>query len=127
MTDKEKFEKWCPKKVTMVVTMEVTPPQALALEAMFRYWNNCAGVGRSRYVGFNVDGDGDFHPNCRFTQHQFLPELNPEMKNVCVVEDKDGDRTYDYDRLAWGLHYGGNEYTGERIDVGEIKLREKQT
>ena len=64
-------------KIKMTVSMDVTVPQALTLQAMFKTWNVFASRGHSDVVGFYVDGDGDFHPNCEVA--------------------------YDYDSIAWML------------------------
>jgi hypothetical protein len=36
----------------MTVKMQVTPAQALALQAMFKHWNRLASWGSSRMIGF---------------------------------------------------------------------------
>jgi hypothetical protein len=87
----------------MVIEMEVTEPQALALKAMFEYWNHLGSIGASRRVGFYVDGDGNFKPNCK-VQLESKTELTDEMRDMSVVEENDGDRTYDFDPIAWKLH-----------------------
>ena len=66
-------------KIEFTVSMKVTIPQMLALKAMFEYWNILANIGASRFVGFYVDGDGDFHPNCLFFQSKETQELNDEL------------------------------------------------
>ncbi len=92
------------KKIKLTVEMDVTVAQALALKAMFGCWNSYASMGSSRRVGFYVDGDGDFHPNCKITTSEELPELTKEMEEAAVVRDIGGDRVYDYDPIAWKLH-----------------------
>lgn len=91
------------KKVKLTVEMEVTIPQALALQAMFNYWNDLSILGSSREVGFYVDGDGDFHPNCNisFLGDAKVPKLTKELAKIAVVsEDGSGNRIYDYDFIA---------------------------
>ncbi len=90
----------------MTVEMEVTESQALALKSMFEYWTWCGGVGSSRKVGFYVDGDGNFQPNCNISFDKEIPELTPEMKKAAIISDRDGNRVYDYDPIAWMLGDG---------------------
>jgi len=94
-------------RITMTVTMEVTIPQALALQAMFKYWNFLSAIGSSRSVGFFVDGDGNFHPKCKMSfdnlNGQYLPELTEELEKLATIADNHGDKTFDYDGIAWKL------------------------
>jgi hypothetical protein len=89
--------------VNLTVSMKVTIPQALALKAMFEYWNQLSNLGSSREVAFYVDGDGNFHPQCKVTTDVELPELTDELKKLPVKRDNNGSRLYDYDNLAWYL------------------------
>lgn len=91
------------ERLTMTVTMQVTPAQALALQAMFDYWNQLSGLGGSREVAFYADGDGNFHPKCQYLFSEKLPELTPEMRTKAVIRDNHGDRLYDFDPVAWML------------------------
>ena len=84
----------------ITVTMTVTKAQAIALKAMFVYWNRLASMGSSRKVAFYVDGDGDFHPTCRISG---APEVTDEHHKLAVIEDNDGNRVYDYDPVAWSM------------------------
>ena len=89
------------KEIT--IKMDVTIPQGLALEAMFKYWNYLANIGSSRYISFYVDGDGNFKPNCKISFNNSMPELTEELQNIAVVEEKNGARKYDFDPVAWTL------------------------
>lgn len=91
-------------KVKLTVTMEVSAPQAYALQEMFKWWTFCGKAGMSRKVAFYVDGDGDFHPNCEVKTEPTLPELPKEQAEKAIVEDKHGHRLYDYDSISWSLH-----------------------
>jgi len=92
------------ERYTMTVTMDVTPAQGIALEAMFDYWNYLSGIGSSRKVAFYADGDGNFHPNAK-VEHEYRPEhLTEEIKQLAVVKEHDGDRVYDFDPVGWRLH-----------------------
>ncbi len=91
------------EKIKMRVEMEVTISQALALQAMFEYWNHLSSLGSSRYVAFYVDGDGNFRPACKVLFSEDIPSLTSDMAEQAVVGDNDGNRTYDFDAIAWGL------------------------
>lgn len=95
-------------RVTMHVRMRVTPAQALALRSMFSYWNVLASMGGSREVGFYVDGDGNFKPNCQtslINPHEVeIPELTDELKQLAVVRDNHGDKLFDFDPIAWKIN-----------------------
>jgi hypothetical protein len=92
------------KRVKMKIEIDATIPQALALQAMFEYWNYLGGVGGSRQVAFYVDGDGDFKPKCKISFDGEVPELTKEMAKMAIVKDMAGDRVYDYDPIGWHLH-----------------------
>lgn len=91
------------RKIKMTVEMDVTIPQALALQSMFSYWNQLASQGGSRKVGFYVDGDGNFNPKVKYTFSEKIPELTEKLQKVAIVDDFDGDRMYDFDTIAWML------------------------
>lgn len=91
------------ERIKINISMEVTIPQALALQAMFEYWNTLASVGSSRKVGFYVDGDGNFKPRCQMITYAQIPELTDEMRKIAIVSDDDGNVVYDFDGIAWIL------------------------
>ncbi len=91
-------------KIKLTVTMEVSAPQAYALQEMFKWWNFCGQAGMSRMVGFYADGDGDFHPNCKVKTEPELPDLPDEQAHKAIVADNHGHRNYDYDGIGWSLH-----------------------
>lgn len=88
------------ERVNLTVTMNVTVPQALTLQAMFEYWNTLASMGSSRMVTFYADGDGDFRPECKVSTDVPLPELTDELRNM-AAKDANGDHFYDYDNIGW--------------------------
>jgi hypothetical protein len=92
------------KRVKMTIEMEVTKPQGLALQAMFEYWNYLAGIGASRQISFMVDGDGNFHPDCKVSFDEEMPEMNDELRELAVVEDVNRARKYDFDAIAWKIN-----------------------
>lgn len=86
--------------------MQVTPAQALALQAMFDHWNQLSAIGSSRQVAFFVDGDGNFHPECNvtFESGTNLPELTDELRKLAVADEgPNGERIYDFDNIAWKI------------------------
>lgn len=83
----------------MDVRFHVDKEQAKALTAFFNYWTYLGGVGSSRVVGFNVDGDGNFQPNCQIMTSEPLGVMTNEEKAAVIIEDNGGDRLYDYDAL----------------------------
>ena len=76
------------ERLKMTVEMEVTESQALALQAMFEHWRVLGGQGSSRYVGFFVDGDGNFKPKCKITTDKPIRELTQEMREKAVIDEK---------------------------------------
>lgn len=94
------------EKCKMTVTFEVKESQALALQAMFEYWNKLASWGSSRYVSFFVDGDGDFKPKCQVTFDKEIRPLTNEMREAAVAEKSkpNGNHCYDYDPIAWMIN-----------------------
>jgi len=93
------------ERLEMTVRMQVTPAQALALQAMFKHWNRLAGWGSSRMIGFFVDGDGNFKPKCEMVFSEPLPELTDELAKAAIVsDDGNGTLNFDFDGVAWRLH-----------------------
>lgn len=92
------------EKVKMTVNMDVTIPQALALQAMFENWNILSSIGSSKEISFFCDGDGNFHPNCQITYDKKIPKLTEELFNDTIVKDNNGNRVFDYDAITWKLH-----------------------
>lgn len=100
-------------KIKMTVEMEVTPSQALALETFFKTWNSLSVRGCSRYVGFYVDGDGNFKPKCNISYDKELPcELNDEIESYAkvyqdTIYDKEGQiiandvHLFDFDNIGY--------------------------
>lgn len=93
------------ERLEMIVQMQVTVPQALALQAMFKHWNSLASMGSSRMIGFYADGDGNFKPKCQWHYSAPVPELTPELEQAAACKS-DGNMTvdFDYDGVAWKLH-----------------------
>lgn len=95
------------QKVKLSVEMELTIPQALAVEAMFKHWNYLSNIGASRVVGFFVDGDGNFHPKCKVTQHNAEVVLTEELKKLaCENTDVNSHKpiVFDYNSIAVKLN-----------------------
>ena len=86
--------------------MEVTVPQALALQAMFEHWTRLGGIGASRMIGFYCDGDGNFQPKCKTSFNRKVPLLTEEIIKAAKVNprDKEGfDCDFDFDGVGWLL------------------------
>lgn len=93
------------KRIKINVEMDVTPGQALALEQMFKYWNRLTSAGSSRQVGFFVDGDGDFHPNCKviFSEEIKHNISEDELRKLSISIDDGGNRLYDYEDISYRM------------------------
>lgn len=99
------------RRIEMTITLDVTVPQALALQAMFDHWNSLSSVGSSREVSFFVDGDGNFHTHakCKFSEE--IPELDNHLRDLAKLSDTNSGKdmhgspiaTFDYDSIAWHL------------------------
>lgn len=108
------------KKIEMTVTLNVTVPQALALQAMFDHWNSLSSMGSSRQVSFYVDGDGNFHTHakCKFSEE--IPELDNHLKELAELSAENSGTdwagspiaSFDFDGIAWALGdgYGSKSY-----------------
>jgi len=104
------------EKIKMTVIMNVTIPQAITLKNMFEYYNALSSRGSSRYVAFYADGDGNFHPKCEISFDDEIGKMIKELAdklsqnsdekkyNFGIVEDKNGNRKYDFDPVAWALN-----------------------
>jgi len=93
------------ERLEMTVKMQVTPAQALALQAMFNHWNLIANWGSSRMIGFFVDGDGNFKPKCEVMFSAPMPELTAELERAAVTsDDGNGTRNFDFDGVARRLN-----------------------
>lgn len=91
------------ERIKMLVEMEVTKAQGLALKAMFEYWNTLSNIGSSRDVAFYCDGDGNFHPKCKVIFDGNIPELTDELRKLAVKTEHNGNRFYDFDNIGWKL------------------------
>jgi len=99
------------RRIEMTVTLDVTVPQAIALQAMFEHWNSLSSMGASRQVSFYVDGDGNFHTHakCKFSEE--IPELDHHLKDLAELSDESSGKdrfgspmvSFDYDTIAWYL------------------------
>ena len=91
------------KRIKMTVDMEVTVPQALALQAMFEHWNRLSSMGSSRYIAFFVDGDGNFHPHCQIKFSEEVPELTDVLRDRAMGNKVLAEVGFDFDPIAWSL------------------------
>lgn len=92
--------------------MEVTEPQALALQSMFNYWNYCGNAGHDATVGFYAFGCCDFHPECVVSFDKEIKTLTPEIEKIAVRHHNwVCERVYDYDPISVMLN---NEETSKK-------------
>lgn len=91
------------KKIKMTVNMDVTIPQALALQAMFETWNAFASTGHSNIVGFYVDGDGNFQPHCEWAYSEEIPAMTDKLRESALMENALAEVSFDFDPIAWEL------------------------
>ena len=89
----------------------LTNAQLISLVAFFEEWRRCCSIGTSPFVGYKVDGDGNFHPKIEM-QHCELDDLGltqeqfDELKSFACVGDRDNRRPcipFDFDPVAWKL------------------------
>jgi hypothetical protein len=94
------------ERIEMTAKFQVTEAQALALEAMFKYWTLLGRRGSSRWVSFYVDGDGDFKPECQVSYSRPITPLTPQLEKAAVVNPSttDGNLKFDFDGIAWELN-----------------------
>ena len=89
------------ERIEMVVKMQVTKPQGLALQAMFEHWNRLASWGSSRAISFYVDGDGDFKPKADITFNSEMPILTDNIAKKAICKDTgDGNIGFDFDCIS---------------------------
>lgn len=92
------------EKIKFTVSMELTKPQAMAMQAFFEKWNSCAIMGQSRRIAFYVDGDGNFKPNCQIQCDEIQDEMTDEIRELACCGAKVTDTiVYDFDKVAWFL------------------------
>lgn len=100
------------ERLEMTIKLQVTQPQALALQAMLECWNSLASMGSSRYVSFYVDGDGNFKPKAMWEYSAPVHELTKEMRDashayVKTLADPNpgshSDHAFDFDPIAWKM------------------------
>jgi hypothetical protein len=100
------------ERLEMTIKLQVTEPQALAVQAMLKCWNSLGSMGSSRYVAFYVDGDGDFKPKATWEFSKPVAELTPEMQEAAhifakLTKDQNpgshSDHAFDFDPIAWKL------------------------
>ena len=96
------------ERYSMTIELKgVTRAQAIALHAMFRLWRQLGMEGSSRYVGFFVDGDGNFRPDieARFSADPYdglTAEQIGTLHDEAEVHKKE-PIMFDFDPVAWSL------------------------
>lgn len=86
------------EKIRMKIVLEVTIPEALTLQAMFKHWNNIAEEKKFKTVALNFDGK--FNPKCDV---QFsMPPLSEEIEISALSCDEEGLEIFDFNNLNQG-------------------------
>jgi len=94
------------------IMLDLTPPQAIAVEDFLHTWNQLSNLGASRWTAFYADGDGDFHPKA--TLNGEVPKATPLLKGRDDRWQKielggpmytGNDECYciDYDVISWRM------------------------
>jgi len=97
-------------RAEMIIRIQVTEPQALAINAMFKYWTLLGNIGSSRKVVFYVDGDGDFQPNAKIDLPDGCRKLTPDLESMAVVGGaSSGNLIFDFDSISAQLHQGDED------------------
>jgi hypothetical protein len=91
------------KRIEMTIKMQLTEPQALAMQAMMEHWNQLASQGSSRMIAYFVDGDGNFKPNTTWQYSEPIQPLTDEMRKAAIVDNRAGEAKFDFDPIAWIL------------------------
>ena len=107
------------ERLEMVVRLQVTESQALALQAMFKCWNALASLGSSRHVAMYVDGDGNFKPKAEWEFSRPIAELTSDLEEAAhyfvevfpaqkradgsTINPSGCDHAFDFDPIAWKL------------------------
>jgi hypothetical protein len=102
------------EKLDMTVTFRnVTRAQAIALEAMFNFWQSLGRAGSSRMVSFFADGDGNFRPtvDVAFGADPYPTTSEEEreaLRRAAFItngeESNELSIPLDFDAVAWKLH-----------------------
>lgn len=101
------------QRIDMTVTFRgVTRAQAIALDAMFRFWQILGSLGSSRWVAFFADGDGNFNPKveARFSIDPYGSADPTEREQLRLKafptnceESVEAMIPVDFDGIAWEL------------------------
>ena len=87
----------------VIITLELTEPQKIAIENILKCWNSLSNIGGSRWTAFYADGDGDFHPNATIDGRK--PEYSELIDPMKFWEKNEGRDEFrvDFDSFAWAL------------------------
>ena len=96
----------------------LTDAQVIALADFFDAWDSNIIFGRSRYMAFYVDGDGNFRPKIEMSHSSMedmglveengrTNELFRDLKRLATKENRpvpvDGRNAFDFDPIAWEI------------------------
>jgi hypothetical protein len=88
-----------PDRELIVKFTGLTEAQAVALEIMFDRWQALTQQGSSRFVGFYVDGDGNFRPYIETVHSKETIEIDDDMRRIAEVSENN----FDFDGIAWKI------------------------
>lgn len=94
-------------RVILTATIaNLTPAQAVAVQAMLEYWQYLGAIGSSRHVSFMADGDGNFRPKVKVSFDNSpwgdkSPEECERLKALALVRQE--PPAFDFDPVAWEL------------------------
>jgi len=83
----------------------ITEPQAIALEDLFKTMEWCGNIGTSRWTSFYSDGDGNFRPKI------LIDGEKPKFTELIERDKlwKDNEYRIDFDAIAWKLRTNKNK------------------
>lgn len=95
-----------------IVIENITEPQKIALEDIFRTWMSLGERGSSRWTAFYADGDGNFRPKITIDGRQptYTDLVKAEDKTVNLVHVNGENLTFrdtyimDFDKVAWAMN-----------------------
>lgn len=111
------------------IEMQVTEAQALAINAMIKQWNLLGSIGKSQYVAFFADGDGNFHPDAKVESEWDL-EKNKDLEIFSIEKREKGVTYMDYDPVAEMISHRENaseDFVKEMIEKKKEQLNKEFT
>ncbi len=111
------------------IEMQVTEAQALTINAMIKQWNLLGSIGKSQYVAFFADGDGNFHPIAEVESEWDLGK-NKDLEIFSIEKREKGVTYMDYDPVAEMISHrenGSEDFVSEMIAKKKEQLNKEFT